>query len=139
MTKKELSQLRYLDQEIYCQKKQLEELMATASSCTASMSNRSYACIRSDKIGVYGSKIADLVALLEETIEKRVQERLKLERYIQAVEDSAMRQILSMRYIQGYSWRKIAHRVGGNNTEDSVRKSHDRYLAKHCPECPEKL
>lgn len=139
MTKKELSQLKYLEQEIYYQKKQLEELMATASSCAASMSDIPHASIKSDKIGIYGSEIADLITLLEETIEKRVQERLKLERYIQTVEDSSMRQILSMRYIQGYSWRKIAHRVGGNNTEDSVRKSHDRYLAKHCPECPEKL
>lgn len=53
----------------------------------------------------------------------------EIEEYIAGIEDSVMRQIIRYRYIDGLSWRQVAVRVGGGNTEDSVRKAQDRFLA----------
>lgn len=44
--------------------------------------------------------------------------------------DAHMRRILQLRYVQGLSWDEVAARIGGGNTEDSVRKAAGRYLAK---------
>lgn len=53
----------------------------------------------------------------------------EIEEYIAGIEDSVMRQIIRYRYIDGLSWRQVAIRVGGGNTEDGVRKAQDRFLS----------
>ena len=50
--------------------------------------------------------------------------------YINSIEDSHTRRIVSMRYIDGMTWRQIAYNIGGGNTEDAVRKTVDRFLNK---------
>ena len=44
------------------------------------------------------------------------------------LEDSQMRQILLLKYLRGLSWRQVAMGIGGNNTEDGVRKRAERWL-----------
>jgi len=65
-----------------------------------------------------------------------LQERLdgmavEVEEYIQNIEDSRMRMIMRLRYTETrdgrqLTWREVAIRM--NETEDSCRKAHDRYL-----------
>lgn len=50
--------------------------------------------------------------------------------YINSIEDSHIRRIVSMRYIDGMKWRQIADCVGGGNTEDAVRKTVERFLER---------
>lgn len=50
--------------------------------------------------------------------------------YINSIEDSHIRRIVSMRYIDGLKWRQIAENVGGGNTEDAVRKTVERFLER---------
>lgn len=52
-----------------------------------------------------------------------------VEEFIKSVEDSHMRRIITLRVIDGLSWNKVADRMGGNNTEDSVRKAFDRFIS----------
>ena len=61
----------------------------------------------------------------------------KLSRYIATVDDSLMRQILTLRFVEGMSWRKVARSIGGGNTEDSVKQACSRFLRKDetCHEC----
>lgn len=120
MTKKELSQLYYLNREI-------EEL---ATSCTAQITGMPKVSWNSDKIAKYAAEIADLKALLDLNLKKCFYEFNRLNRYIETVDDSQMRMILALRYVNGLSWRQIAFSIGGGNTEDGVRKAHDRFLAK---------
>lgn len=49
---------------------------------------------------------------------------------IYAIQDTQVRLILLLRYVDGMSWRNIAARVGGGNTSDSVRMIHNRFLSK---------
>lgn len=50
--------------------------------------------------------------------------------YINGIEDSHTRRILSMRYVDGMKWRQIAENIGGGNTEDAVRKTAERFLER---------
>lgn len=49
---------------------------------------------------------------------------------VYAIQDTQVRLILLLRYVDGMSWRNIAARVGGGNTSDSVRMIHNRFLSK---------
>lgn len=56
-----------------------------------------------------------------------------VEQYIQSIDDSRMRQIMRLRYVdtrrgKQMTWCEIAHRLG--ETEDSCRKAHDRWLGQ---------
>ena len=49
---------------------------------------------------------------------------------IYAVQDSQVRLILLLRYVDGMSWKSIAQRLGGGNGPDSCRKLVERFLQK---------
>ena len=51
-----------------------------------------------------------------------------VEEYISSLSDSHIRRIISLRVVEGLSWGKIAIKMGGNNTEDSVRMSYNRFI-----------
>lgn len=51
-----------------------------------------------------------------------------VQEFINGIEDSHVRRVISMRYIDGMTWRQIACNIGGGNSEDAVRKTVERYL-----------
>lgn len=54
----------------------------------------------------------------------------QVEKFIASVEDSRMRRIITLRVIDNLSWNGVADRIGGGNTEDSVKKSFYRFMEK---------
>lgn len=54
----------------------------------------------------------------------------QVEEFIARVDDSRMRRIITLRFVDNLSWNKVADRIGGNNTEDSVRKAFTRFMEK---------
>jgi hypothetical protein len=84
-----------------------------------------------DKVADYATEIADLRALIDLNLKKCFYELNRLTRYINAVDDSVMRQILSLRHINGLSWGQIAFSLGGGNTPDGVRMAHKRFLEQN--------
>ena len=63
------------------------------------------------------------------SLEMELMETLnKVEEFIASVDDSRMRRIITLRFIDNLSWNKVADRIGGNNTEDSVKKSFYRFM-----------
>jgi len=69
---------------------------------------------------------ATLVNLELELIETLNQ----VEEFIAGVEDSRIRRIITLRFIENLSWNKVADRIGGGNTEDSVKKTFYRFMEK---------
>ena len=130
MTKKELSQLYYLNREIEEQQRRLTELECSAFSCTATITGMPHINGISDKIGKYAAEIADLKGLLDLNLKKCFYELHRLNRYIESIEDSEMRMILSLRYINGLSWEQVAYSISYQD-ESVPRKRHNRYLAKY--------
>ena len=127
MTKKELSQLYYLNREIEEQQRRLRELESLASSCTAQITGMPKSVQFSDKLAKYAVEIADLKALLDLNLKKCFYELNRLNRYIDSVEDSQMRLILSLRYINGLTWQQIAFSIGEHD-EQYPRRKHNTFL-----------
>lgn len=70
------------------------------------------------------SRKATLQLLEDDLIEKNNE----VEEFIASVKDSRIRRIINLRFIEKLSWNKVADRIGGGNTEDSVRKAFDRFM-----------
>ena len=55
----------------------------------------------------------------------------QIEEFIAGLKDSRMRRIINLRFIQNLSWNKVADKIGGGNTEDSVRMAFNRFMEKN--------
>ena len=126
MTSKQLDQVFNLTRE----KRELEKMLLEIPDITA---------VRYDSIGASNSGISSPVQKIAEQREKirelismklaeiSVAEREILE-YIFSINDSQIRRIMRLRHIELKSWLQVANTIGGNNTADSVRMAHDRFL-----------
>ncbi len=130
MTKKELSQLYHLNREIEEQQRRLQEIEDLATSCTSYITGMPKVSGINDKISKYAAEIADLKCLLDLNLKKCFYELNRLNRYIESLEDSEMRMILTFRYINGLPWEQVAMNISPYASGDSVRKAHDRFLRK---------
>ena len=79
------------------------------------------------KLAEQREKIRDIISA--KLAEISYVEREILE-YINTIDDSLIRQIMIHRHIELKSWVQVANAIGGNNTAESVRKMHDRFLQK---------
>lgn len=131
LTVKEMSQLYYLNWEIEHLQRQLEELECLAEGTTQVITGMPHGSGTSDKVGRYAVQIADLRSMIDNRKARCWDELRRLNAYIDGVEDSLTRQILTLRYVNGLSWQQVADSVGGANTEDSVKKICYRYLSTH--------
>lgn len=127
MTRKELSQLYYLNREIVQLQIRLQELECLATSCTVHITGLPRSHGIGDKLGKYVAEIADLKSLLDLNLKKCFYELNRLNRYIQSIDDSEMRQILTLRYINGLSWQQVAFSIGESD-EQYPRRKHNRFL-----------
>ena len=46
------------------------------------------------------------------------------------IDDEYMRSIITYRFIKGMSWRQVAFRMGGGNTESAVKMAYKRFVEK---------
>ena len=139
MTLRKLSQLRYLNQEIERDMQRLAELRAfienpSTSKLSGMPTMENYKNITEKNI----IEIITLEGIIDSKIDRCIAEQKEIEEYISGIDDSLTRQIFTLRFIKGLSWRQVAFKLSGN-TEESVKKICYRYLRKNCPECPEIL
>lgn len=129
MTLKELSQLRYLNQEIERDMQRLAELRAFIEN--PSTSKLSGMPTTGNFVNITEKNIIEIITLegiIDSKIDRCITEKKEIEEYISGIDDSLIRQIFTLRFIKGLSWRQVAFTVGGHNTEDSVKKICYRYL-----------
>lgn len=62
---------------------------------------------------------------LQKILEEKISD---VESYIEGVENSRMRSILRMRYIDSMTWRQIARKFGEGYSSDAIRMEHDRFM-----------
>lgn len=138
MTKKELSQLKYLNREIELLKKQIEEAeyaikmytvsdMVSGSNPVWPYQLRTFH-IEGVDIPEYEMRVKRLRNKLKRRLEELLEKREELEEYISKIEDSELRMIFTLRYINGLSWRQIAEHLGVAGDGSTERKKHDRFL-----------
>lgn len=129
MTKKELSQLYYLNREIQRNKDKRERLRSRATSMTSVITGMPHAAGINDKTSL-ATEIAYLDGIIDAQIQQTFYEYNRLLIYINNIGDSLTRQVIELRFMNGLSWQQVAASIGGDNTEDCVRKICERYLEK---------
>lgn len=129
MTKKELSELYWLNREIEEEQRKLNELKAAATDCTAKITGLPHVSGAHDKIGDLSILIAEQKDLIELKVKQSIIKYNRLNRYIANVSDAQMRMILSLRYVNGLSWQQVANKIGETD-ESYPRRKHNIFLKK---------
>lgn len=75
-------------------------------------------------------KLNEEIKKLESRYENLLQVTDEVLDFIESIDDSHMRMIITYRVIENYSWNKVADHMGGGNTEDSVKKAFYRFMEK---------
>ena len=131
MTLQELSQLYWLNREIELDVRRLRELQERALPGSPAAGGCTGSPAANDRVGLCAAELADLESVIREKLRLALAERCRLERYIASVDDSLLRQVFTLRFVSGLSWRQVAAGVGGGNTEDACRKAVRRYLERN--------
>ncbi len=112
MTAKEyLGQYRSLKTDIDGKNEQLKELRELAESVSHSTETGGSGGT-SDKVGKTVAKIIDLENEISCQIDKLLELKKEIESTIAKVEDPVLRQLLTLRYINGREWLRIAFDFG---------------------------
>jgi hypothetical protein len=134
MNKEQLSQLKYLKSEIEILKKQISDLDYNITTDSVKGSSPYFPYIERNFLitgldyQVHDNKLDRLQRKLNRRLEELIDLAEETNDYINDIDDSLVRQIFTLRYINGLEWRQVAASIGGNNTADSVRKIAERYL-----------
>lgn len=64
--------------------------------------------------------------LLEKRLCKLLEKRIEIETFIANLPTSRLRNIFELKYVKGNSYKMIAYKLGGNATEESIRKELER-------------
>ncbi len=126
MTIRELSKLYYLNKLIERDKLRLDELEAHGQTNYVNCNQIAYDDISKER----DKLIKEMKAKISREHLAYMAEQRDIENYINSVEDYQIRLILSYRFVNLLTWQQVANRIGGNNTEDGVKKMCYRYLKK---------
>lgn len=136
MDKEQLSQLKYLKSEIEILKKQISDLDYNITTDSVKGSSPYFPYIERKFLitgldyQVHDNKLDRLQRKLNRRIEELIDLVEETYEYIDNIDDSLIRQIITLRYINGLEWKQVAASIGGNNTGDSVRMIHNRFLER---------
>ena len=128
MTLAELSTLYYLNKLIERDTRELAKLENSLQLGSANMNGMPRNPSPKNLIEEVAPLIVDIKERIQREKEEFLKERMAIEGFIRSVEDYQIRLILSYRFIDLLTWNQVAAMIGGNNTEDSVKKMCYRFL-----------
>lgn len=67
-------------------------------------------------------------SMLMQLQDQLLEQTNEIESFIAGITDSRMRRIINLRYVERLSWNDVAIKIGGGNTEDSIRMAFNRFI-----------
>ena len=134
MTREELSRLRNLQKEIELIKKELNTITEeyVTDKVTGSMVEHPYILthfkISGYDSGGYSSKVKRLERKLKCKLDELMDERARIEEYIESIDNATVRMILRLRYINGLKWEQIGREIG--YTERQCRRKYKKFIER---------
>ena len=129
-----LKQIRHIDSEIETIQKQIDRIepmtcidKVSGSSCVFPYTERSFQIAGVD-VDDYNRRTARLKSRLIKKKDELLKLKEEVQSFIDGIEDSFIRQIITLRYMNGEAWTQIAKEVSGNNTPDGIRMMAKRFL-----------
>ena len=135
--RKDLDQLQRMPDWIEEARQRVKRLRDRAALHSVSLDGMPHGSGVRDKIGETVPEILDAEKDLQKLEGTYTELRAQVADWIDAQEDIKAQVILSMRYLDSYSWNQIADECTGCGdpmTEDAVRKYAARYLKTHMSE-----
>lgn len=133
MTLMELNRYFELVSNLARTKELLDNLRAAAYPASPALTGMPHAPGVKDKIGDLAAEIADL-DIRRQYIEKEIgEQKTKVEKFVETIDDYYLRTIFRLRFERGLAWKEVATIVGGRNSEESVKSACYRYLKKVAP------
>lgn len=140
MTRKELSQIYYLDKELKRCEENLAEIRASIQAKTQKITGMPH-----QNNGGNSNEVEETVFRLlkaEQAVDGYQQailiRKARILEWLSGLDDILLVQIVDYRCLKLLTWEEVAARVGGGNTAESVRKHFVRNIEKSegCPQCP---
>lgn len=132
MTRKQLSQIFYLEKEQKMWEEKLREIEAESLIKGQVLSGMPFANTNetSDKVMEYAIRKQAIIGIIDDIKIKIAKQKEEIYSYIVLIEDSLLRQIVTYRCVSCMTWEQVAMQIGGGNTSDSVRKTYERSIPK---------
>lgn len=127
MTKSELEQIYYLNRELKMWEDELARLKAR-SLVASPLPSTSHGTGISDKVAQRTEREIELENRIQDKRDKIQELRDRAIAYITTIPDSLTRMVIYYRCVSLFGWRRVAYEIGGNNTEESVRKIYTRFF-----------
>lgn len=126
-----LDQLRHLNREIEILQEQIRKAEAAVVTDVVVGSDPHFPYTERTFViaGMPTRRIRRLRQRLDHKLEELIAAKEAMLDYISTAQDSEMRQILILRYIDGLTWRQVARKMGRAGDGSTERKKHDRFLA----------
>lgn len=115
------------DNEIDDLLREKERIMSKLTRMTPSISGMPGNCGGADRVTDGISKLIDLEKEIDKKVDKLVDLRREIVSYIDAVDSSAQRRLLQLRYIHGMTWERVAVEMGYERMQ--VWRLHGKALA----------
>ena len=128
MTIEDLRELFYLDKLIDYENERLENLRAKLDLHSPAISDMPKASGAKDKIGEVVPEIVDKEREIRMEVQDLEERRKRLHDFIRVLPNVRIRIIMSLRFIDQLTWTDVAAKIGGRETEDTVKKAVYRYL-----------
>ncbi len=126
MTEKELNQLCWLKKEIKQLDKKLKKLENMSLTKNPIITELPFGNEKSDNVARYSCDIVDLQNELIAKRHKCILKEKQIEKYIDNITDSEIKQIIRLRHVEGLTWAEI----GGEMSLDrrTVSRKYYKYL-----------
>ena len=128
MTIEELNNFYHLNEEVKKLKDRIDEL--TELSAT-NYDNEIKAGGISDTVSKYVIKRNELLGVLNEILEQRDEEEIKIRKFINGIEDAEIRRIIELRFMDKKTWLEVSKELspkGRMMDESTVRKKFTRFM-----------
>ena len=129
MTKERLGQLSWLKLEIEELTKRIRRIENLLAGKTNRIDGMPWVGTQSDIIKELAPQLTALQEQLAQSRSIAMEEFNRLQTFIHNIDDSQIRLLFTLRYMDGLSWHQVAWRLGGN-TADSARMMHNRFLTR---------
>ncbi|HQB10979.1 MAG TPA: hypothetical protein PLW37_14035 [bacterium] len=130
MTRKDLEQVYYLNNELKMWQRRLADLQADIALSPKVLDGMPYSKTNavSSPTEIKAIRIAELSNIIEGKISEIQVTLMDIEVFIVTIEDSLIRQIVEYRCCKLMKWQQIADRIGEGYTEEAVRQSYHRFV-----------
>ncbi len=124
MTKHDLKQIYYIDREIKMWQRKLDEMNNKSYVGTPKLTGTPNGTVVQNKVEADAIERAELSA----KIAKLQCQQQEITEYINGIDDSIVRQIITLKYVELKSWTQVVMAIGGGNTKEGLRKKLYRFL-----------